>query len=106
MKKFCLILGLLLLSMVLGGLGYHGLETCPAFGQYYYPPPPPSPYLSCNPSDPYCYYDYYSAPYADPYSQFFYYVVPKLGEELGERHEFRERERHERREYREREHPR
>lgn len=100
MKKFCLILGLLLLSVALGGPGYHGLETCPALGQYYYPPPPP--YLSCNPSDPYCYYDYYSAPYTDPSSQFFYYVVPKIGEELEERHEFRERGRgHERREHRE-----
>ncbi len=101
MKKFWLILGLALILVALGGQGYRGFGTGAAFGQYYYPYPQP-PFLSCNPSDPYCYYDYYSAPYADPYSQYFYYSVPKVGEGYEERHERREYREH--RGYEEREH--
>ena len=106
MKKFWLILGLALILVALGGAGYRGFGTGPAFGQYYYPYPQP-PFLSCNPSDPYCYYDYYSVPYADPYSQYFYYTVPKVGEgyeERRERWEHREHRGYEERERRGREH--
>ena len=41
---------------VLGGAGYYGLGTGAAFGQDYY-----NRSLSCNPSDPSCYNDYYRA---------------------------------------------
>jgi hypothetical protein len=74
MKKFWLSIGLtLLITCCWCGAGYYGLGTGPAFGQDYY-----SPSLSCNPSDPSCYNDYYRAPYADPLSQLLYYIAPPV----------------------------
>jgi hypothetical protein len=77
MKKFWLSLGLTLILVCWCGEGYYGFGTGAAFGQdYYY-----SQGLSCNPNDPYCYNDYYSAPYADPLSQLLYYIAPPVGRE-------------------------
>ena len=73
MKKFWLSLGLTLMLTCWCGAGYYGLGTGAAFGQDYY-----NPSLSCNPSDPSCYDDYYRAPYADPLSQLLYYVAPPV----------------------------
>lgn len=75
MKKFWLCLGLALIMACWCGEGYQGFGTCPAFGQPY-----DSGNLSCNPSDPYCYNDYYAAPSADPLSQLLYYVAPPVVE--------------------------
>jgi hypothetical protein len=65
MKKFWLSLGLTLILVGWGGGGYYGFVTSPSFGQ---------DYNYCDPNDPNCYNNYYSAPYADPLSQFLYYV--------------------------------
>jgi len=73
MKKFWLCLGIALIMACWCGQGYHGFGTCPAFGQAYN-----SDNLSCNPSDPACYNDYYAAPTADPLSQLLYYVAPPV----------------------------
>ncbi len=73
MKKFWLSLGLTLMLTCWCGAGYYGFGTSPAFGQDYY-----SQGLSCNPSDPSCYHDYYAAPYADPLSQLLYFVAPPV----------------------------
>ena len=73
MKKFWLTLGLTLMLACWCGIGYYGFGTRAAFGQTYY-----SRSLSCNPSDPSCYHEYYVAPYADPDSQYFYYVAPPV----------------------------
>ena len=99
MKKFWLSLGLTLILACWCGGGYYGFGTCPAFGQNYY-----SPSLSCNPSDPACYNDYYAAPYADPLSQLLYYVAPPVDRDYRyERREtYRERGDRERGERRER----
>jgi len=98
MKKFWLSLGLTLMLTCWCGVGYYGFGTCPAFGQYYDPRG-----LSCNPSDPYCYHDYYAAPYADPLSQLLYFIAPPVERDYRyERRESnRERRDHERREHRE-----
>ena len=61
MKKFWLTLGLTLMLTCWCGAGYYGFGTSPAFGQDYY-----TPGLSCNPSDPSCYNDYYAAPICGP----------------------------------------
>jgi hypothetical protein len=90
MVKFWVTLVLTLLLLSWGGKGYVGLGVSPANAQ---------PYYYCDPNDPNCYYNYYSAPYADPFSQFFYYAVPLIEEEQEER-EWREH--HERQEF---EHP-
>jgi hypothetical protein len=87
MKKFWITLVLTLMLLSWGGEGYFHFVTSPAGAQ---------PYYYCDPSDPNCYYNYYSAPYADPYSQFFYYAVPLIQEGREER-EWREH--HERREF-------
>jgi len=73
MKKFWLSLGLTLILACWCGEGYYGFGTGAAFGQAYY-----SRGLSCNPRDPYCYRDYYRAPYADPLSQLLYYTAPPV----------------------------
>jgi hypothetical protein len=73
MKKFWLSLGLTLILTCWCGAGNYGLGTGAAFGQDYY-----SPSLSCNPSDPSCYNDYYRAPNADPLSQLLYYIAPPV----------------------------
>jgi hypothetical protein len=73
MKKFWLSLGLTLMLTCWCGAGNYGLGAGPAFGQDYY-----APSLSCNPSDPNCYQDYYRAPYADPLSQLLYYIAPPV----------------------------
>ena len=73
MKKFWLSLGLTLMLTCWCGAGNYGLGTGAAFGQDYY-----SPSLSCNPSDPACYRDYYRAPNADPLSQMLYYIAPPV----------------------------
>ncbi len=74
MKKLSLSLGLTLMLMCWGGSGNYGLGGGAAFAQDYY-----TPSLSCNPSDPSCYNDYYRAPYArDPLSQLLYYVAPPV----------------------------
>jgi hypothetical protein len=73
MKKFWLSLGLTLMLACWCGVGYYGFEARPAFGQDYY-----TRGLSCNPSDPSCYHDYYAAPYADPLSQLLYYIAPPV----------------------------
>ena len=78
MKKFWLCLGIALIMVCWCGEGYLGFGTCPAFGQPYY-----SDNLSCNPSDPSCYNDYYAAPTADPLSQLLYYVAPPVVVEQG-----------------------
>ena len=101
MKKFCLSLGLTLMLTCWCGVGYYGFGTCPAFGQYY-----DSRGLSCNPSDPYCYNEYHSAPYADPLSQLLYYIAPPVDrdyryERQESNRERRDRERRERRDLRE-----
>jgi hypothetical protein len=100
MKKFWLSLGLTLMLACWCGEGYYGFGTGAAFGQQNYY----APSLSCNPSDPSCYHDYYSAPYADPLSQWLYYVAPPVGgyqryERQETYRERRARERRERREY-------
>ena len=97
MKKFWLSLGLALMLACWCGEGYYGFGTRAAFGQTYY-----RRSLSCNPSDPYCYNEYHSAPYADPNSQYLYYSAPPVGRDYryethGER---RARDRHERRDER------
>jgi hypothetical protein len=74
MKKFCLTLGLTVMLTCWSGAGYFGSGTGAAFGQQTYY----APSLSCNPSDPSCYHDYYAAPYADPLSQLLYYVAPPV----------------------------
>ena len=98
MKIVWLILALTLVLVTWGGQGYHGFETCTAWGQPSPYPPPPynNPYYY---PPPYNYYNYYSAPYADPLSQFLYYVAPQLGEEEREQWEHRGREYYERREH-------
>jgi hypothetical protein len=78
MKKFWLCLGIALIMACWCGQGYHGFGTSPAFGQYYY-----DDNLSCNPSDPNCYNEYYAAPSADPLSQLLYYVAPPVVVEPG-----------------------
>ena len=97
MKKFWLSLTLTLMLTCWCVGGNYGFGTGAAFGQDYY-----SPSLSCNPSDPSCYNDYYRAPYADPLSQLLYYVAPPVyqdqryqGQETT--HERRDREHEERR---------
>jgi len=100
MKKFWLTLGLTLILACWCGGGYYGFGTGAAFGQYY-----DSRGLSCNPSDPSCYNDYYAAPYArDPLSQFLYYVAPPVDRDYRyQRQEtYRERRDRDRRERRER----
>ena len=102
MKKFCLTLSLTLMLACWCGEGYYGFGTGAAFGQNYYY----SQGLSCNPHDPYCYNEYYSAPYApDPLSQLLYYIAPPVGRDYRyERREAdrerRDRDREERREHR------
>ena len=104
MKKFWLSLGLTLMLSCWCGAGNYGLGTAAAFGQDYY-----NPSLSCNPSDPSCYNDYYRAPYSDPLSQLLYYIAPPSGQyqsyqrqetnrerRVRERRERKERERQER----------
>ncbi len=99
MKKLWLTLGLTLMLTCWCGVGYYGFGTCPAFGQ---------PYVSCDPSDPYCYNEYHAAPYADPLSQLLYYVAPPVGrdyryerrEENRDRRDNRRDERRERRDER------
>jgi hypothetical protein len=73
MKKFWLTLWLTLMLACWCGEGYYIFGTGTAFRQDYY-----SPSLSCNPSDPSCYNDYYRAPYADPLSQLLYYIAPPV----------------------------
>jgi hypothetical protein len=73
MKKFCLTLGLTVMLTCWCGAGYYGLGTDAASGQDYY-----DRSLSCNPSDPSCYHDYYRAPNADPLSQLLYYLAPPV----------------------------
>lgn len=73
MKKFWLSLGLTLILTCWCGAGFYGFGTRAAFGQDYY-----NRGLSCNPSDPSCYNDYYAAPYADPLSQLLYYIAPPV----------------------------
>lgn len=86
MKKFVLSLGLTLILLGGGGLGYHGFGPSRAGAQ-----PPPPYYYDPYYCDPNYYYNCYSAPYVDPNAQYFlYYVVPRIGEELEERHERRE----------------
>jgi hypothetical protein len=100
MKKFWLSLGLTLILACWCGEGYYGFGTRAAFGQSYH-----YRSLSCNPNDPYCYNDYYSAPYADPLSQLLYYLAPPVGRD--QRYERKETKRERRdRERREREHQR
>jgi len=73
MKKFWLSLGLTLMLVCWCVGGNYGFGTGAAFGQDYY-----APSLSCNPTDPTCYNDYYAAPYADPLSQYLYYTAPPV----------------------------
>jgi hypothetical protein len=73
MKKFWLCLWIALILACCCGKGYYGFGTCPAFGQPYY-----SGDLTCDPSYPNCYNDYYAAPSADPLSQLLYYVAPPV----------------------------
>jgi len=87
MKKFWLSLTLTLILACWGGAGDYGLGTGAAFGQDYY-----TPSLSCNPSDPTCYNDYYRAPYADPLSQLLYYIAPPVGRDY--RYQPRQRYQH------------
>jgi len=84
MKKIWLSLGLSLILACWCGEGYYGFGVCAAFGQSRY-----SRHLSCDPNDPYCYNDYYSAPYADPLSQFLYFIAPPIGRD--QRYETRQR---------------
>lgn len=84
MKKFWLSLGLTLILACWCGAGYYGFGTAAAFGQDYY-----NRSLSCNPSDPSCYRDYYRAPYADPLSQLLYYIAPPVYQD--QRYESRQR---------------
>ena len=110
MKKFWLSLGLTLMLSCWCGAGYYGLGTGAALGQDYY-----SPSLSCSPSEPNCYQDYYRAPYSDPLSQLLYYVAPPSGQyqsyqrqetnrerRVRERRELKERKERERQERRDR----
>jgi hypothetical protein len=76
MKKFWLSLWLTLILSCWCGTGYYGLGTGAAFGQDYY-----NRSLSCNPSDPSCYQDYYRAPNADPLSQLLYYIAPPVNQD-------------------------
>ena len=99
MKKFWLTLGLTLMLTCWCGVGDYGLGTRAAFGQDYY-----HRGLSCNPSDPSCYNDYYRAPYADPLSQLLYYIAPPVGPDYRyqrqeTKRERKAREKRERREY-------
>jgi hypothetical protein len=89
MKKFWLSLGLALMLACWCGEGYYGFGTRAAFGETYYY----SRGLSCDPRDPYCYNEYYSAPYADPDSQFYYYVAPPVYERQETNREYRDRKR-------------
>jgi hypothetical protein len=73
MKKFWLCLGIALILACWSGKGYYGFGTCPAFGQPYY-----DGNLSCDPSDPNCYNEYYAAPAANPLAQLLYYVAPPV----------------------------
>ena len=73
MKKFWLCLGIALILACWSGKGYYGFGTCPAFGQPYN-----DGNLTCDPSDPNCYNEYYAAPTADPLSQLLYYVAPPV----------------------------
>ena len=100
MKKFWLSLGLTLMLVCWCVGGNYGLGTGAAFGQQNYY----SRSLSCNPSDPSCYNDYYRAPYSDPLSQFLYYVSPQSGQyQSYQRQEtYRERRARERQERRDR----
>jgi hypothetical protein len=103
MKKFCLTLGLTVMLTCWCGAGYYGLGTGVAFGQQTYY----APSLSCNPSDPSCYHDYYTAPYADPLSQLLYYTAPPVDrnyryQRREANRERRERDRQERRDDRRR----
>jgi hypothetical protein len=85
MKKFWLSLGLTFMLSCWCGAGNYGLGTGAAFGQDYY-----NRSLSCNPSDPACYNDYYAAPYArDPLSQLLYYIAPPVARD--QRYETRQR---------------
>ena len=100
MKKFWLFLGLTLMLACWCVGGNYGLGTGTAFGQDEY-----SRSLSCNPSDPACYNDYYRAPYADPLSQLLYYVAPPVYQDQRYQRpetyrEHRVRDREERREQR------
>jgi len=100
MKKFWLSLGLTLMLACWCGGGYYGFGAGAAFGQDTY-----SPSLSCNPTDPTCYNDYYRAPYADPNSQRLYYSAPAVDRDYRyqRREAYRERrvrDREERREQR------
>jgi len=98
MKKFWLTLGLTLMLVYCCGVGYYGFGTSPAFGQDYY-----HRGLSCNPSDPSCYNDYYRAPSADPLSQLLYYIAPPVEPDYRyQRRERRDRDREERREHEDR----
>jgi hypothetical protein len=99
MKKLWLSLGLTLMLTCWCGSGNYGLGTAAAFGQDYY-----APSLSCNPSDPNCYQDYYRAPYADPLSQLLYYIAPPVEPDYRYQRretyrEHRDRDREERREH-------
>jgi hypothetical protein len=87
MKKFWICLGLTFMLACWCGEGHYGFGTSAAFGQNYY-----NRGLSCNPSDPYCYNDYYSAPYADPLSQLLYYIAPPV--ERDRHYESRQRYHH------------
>ena len=92
MKKFWLSIGLTLMLSCWCGAGNYGLGTGAAFGQDYY-----NRSLSCNPSDPACYNDYYRAPYSDPLSQFLYYVAPPVNRdqryETPQRYQYQESKR-------------
>jgi hypothetical protein len=111
MKKFWLSLGLTLILTCWCGAGYYGLGTGAAFGQDYY-----NRSLSCNPSDPSCYHDYYRAPNADPLSQLLYYIAPPVSRdyryETPQRYhqetkwERKDREKREKRERKDRDHNR
>jgi hypothetical protein len=94
MKKFWLTLGLSLMLVCWCGVGNYGFGTRAAFGQDYY-----TRGLSCNPSDPSCYNEYYAAPYADPLSQLLYYIAPPVDRDYHyQRQEnYRERQDRERR---------
>ncbi len=74
MKKFWLCLWIALILACWSGKGYYGFGPCPAFGQTNYG----SSDLTCDPSYPNCYNDYYAAPTADPLAQLLYYVAPPV----------------------------
>ena len=73
MKKFWLSLGLTVMLACWCGEETTVWEPVQLIGQDFY-----APSLSCNPSDPACYGDYYRAPYADPRSQYLYYSTPSV----------------------------